>query len=298
MEKEASVGTPSFSKGAKLLPTVAESVATLTSGAEPTSNPRSDLRVCGRVSGACCQRTVQRPRRTRQRRESVKGGRAGLSDKSEESVSVPQTRVRTPEESVSVPHARMRTTPVSTASVLPAGHEHARRGPVCLNGERKGRANASPTCARSPPVHATPASLTKRPTPTTTPVTPTPERSDSHTCGGGLGPYCTQHMHHPCCACNRHAGGDRVITPTGAHTKAKSRALPARLRPCHPAHTRLIVLSDDPPNFGAAVKIFFCSRSPFARPVVRRAPANPTSTAAPPPLAPLRSLVAGTSFTT
>ena len=93
-------------------------------------------------------------------------------------------------------------------------------------------------------------------------------------------------------------GGDRAINPTGEHTRAKPRALPARPRPCHPAHTRPIVLSNDPPNAGAAAKIFFCSRAPFARPVVRRGPAHPTPTPAPPPRAPRPNPVAGASFPT
>ena len=83
-----------------------------------------------------------------------------------------------------------------------------------------------------------------------------------------------------------------------AHTRAKPRALPARPRPCHPAHTRPIVISNDPPNAGAAAKIFFCSRAPFARPVVRRGPAHPTPTPAPPPRAPRPNPVAGASFPT
>ena len=92
--------------------------------------------------------------------------------------------------------------------------------------------------------------------------------------------------------------GDRPNNRTGEHTRAKPRALPARPRPCHPAHTRPIVLSNDPPNAGAAAKIFFCSRAPFARPVVRRGPAHPTPTPAPPPRAPRPNPVAGASFPT
>ena len=92
--------------------------------------------------------------------------------------------------------------------------------------------------------------------------------------------------------------GDRTNRRTGEHTRAKPRALPARPRPCHPAHTRPIVLSNDPPNAGAAAKIFFCSRAPFARPVVRRGPAHPTPTPAPPPRALRPNPVAGASFPT
>ena len=97
---------------------------------------------------------------------------------------------------------------------------------------------------------------------------------------------------------SRPSTGDRAIRRTGEHTRAKPRALPARPRPCHPAHTRPIVLSNDPPNAGAAAKIFFCSRAPFARPVVRRGPAHPTPTPAPPPRAPRPNPVAGASFPT
>ena len=92
--------------------------------------------------------------------------------------------------------------------------------------------------------------------------------------------------------------GDRTNNRTNRHTRAKPRALPARPRPCHPAHTRPIVISNDPPNAGAAAKIFFCSRAPFARPVVRRKPAHPTPTPAPPPRAPRPNPVAGASFPT